>query len=145
MSNISGFGYVLNLIASQTFPSGFVISQGSNDSDPLDMPSVTIGDMVLGVNGDPISWNKAVTLDVTIAVIPGGLDDQNLQILANANRVSQGKQNVQDVLTLSAVYPDGSISSLTQGAITGAPFLKSISSDGRIKTRSYSFKFANFA
>lgn len=145
MTNISGFGYVINIIASQTFPTGFTVTQGSNDGDPVDMAAVTIGDLVLGVNGDPISWNKAVPLPVTISVIPGGLDDTNLQILANANRVAQGKQSVQDIITMTIVYPDGSLNSLTQGAITGAPFLKSISSDGRIKTRQYSFSFSAFA
>lgn len=145
MTNISAFGYVITIIASQTFPIGFTVTMGANDGDPVDMPSVKIGDLVLGVNGDPISWNKAVPLPMTLNVIPGGLDDINLGILANANRVSQGKQSVQDVITAVVVYPDGTVTTLINGAITDAPFGKSISSEGRIKTRQYGFMFGSFA
>ena len=145
MTNISAFGYVITIIASNTFPVGFTVTQGASDGDPLDMPSVKIGDLVLGVNGDPISWNKAVPLPMTLSVIPGGLDDINLGILANANRVSQGKSSAQDVVTATVVYPNGSVVTLTQGAITDAPFGNSLSSEGRIKTRQYGFLFGNFA
>lgn len=145
MTNISAFGYVITIIASQTFPEGFTVTQGANDGDPIDMPSVKIGDLVLGVNGDPISWNKAVPLPMTLNIIPGSLDDLNLGILANANRVGQGKQSVQDVITAVVGYPDGTVATLTSGAITDAPFGKSLSSDGRIKTRQYGFAFGGFA
>jgi hypothetical protein len=145
MSNISAFGYVISIIASNTFPVGFTVTQGAGDGDPLDMPSVKIGDLVLGVNGDPISWNKAVPLPMTVSVIPGGLDDINLGVLANANRVAQGKSSAQDIITATVVYPSGTVVTLTQGAITDAPFGSSLSSDGRIKTRQYGFMFGNFA
>jgi hypothetical protein len=145
MSNISAFGYVVTIIASNTFPIGFTVTQGASDGDPLDMPSVKIGDLVLGVNGDPISWNKAVPLPMTLSVIPGSPDDINLTILANANRVAQGKSSAQDTITATVVYPDGTVTSLTQGAITDAPFGKSLSSDGRVKTRQFGFMFGGFA
>lgn len=145
MTNISAFGYVITIIASQTFPTGFTVTQAANDADPLDMPSVKIGDLVLGVNGDPISWNKAVPLPMSVNVVPGGLDDINLGILANANRVAQGKSSVQDVITAVVVYPDGTTVTLNNGAITDSPFGKSISTEGRIKTRSYGFSFGGFA
>ncbi len=145
MSNISAFGYVINILASNTFPFGFTVTQGASDGDPLDMPSVKIGDLVLGVNGDPISWNKAVPLPMTISVIPGGLDDINLGILANANRVAQGKSSAQDIITATVVYPDDTVVTLTQGAITDAPFGRSLSSDGKAKTRQYAFMFGQYA
>jgi hypothetical protein len=145
MSNISAFGYVITIIASNTFPVGFTVTQGASDGDPLDMPSVKIGDLVLGVNGDPISWNKAIPLPMTLSVIPGGLDDINLTILANANRVAQGKSSAQDIITATIVYPDGSVTTLTQGAMTDAPFGRSIASEGRIKTRQFGFLFGGFA
>jgi len=145
MSNISAFGYVITIVASNTFPVGFTVTQGASDGDPLDMPSVRIGDLVLGVNGDPISWNKAVPLPMTVSVIPNGLDDINLTVLANANRAAQGKSSAQDIITATIVYPDGSVTTLTQGAITDAPFGKSLSSDGRVKTRQFAFLFGGFA
>ncbi len=82
---------------------------------------------------------------MTLNVIPGGLDDINLTILANANRVAQGKSSAQDVITATIVYPDGTVTTLTQGAITDAPFGKSLSSDGRVKTRQFGFMFGQFA
>jgi hypothetical protein len=145
MSNISAFGYVITIIASQTFPIGFTVTQGASDGDPLDMPSVKIGDLVLGVNGDPITWNKAIPLPMTLSVIPGSLDDINLSILANANRVAQGKSSAQDIITATIVYPDGSVTTLIQGAITDAPFGRSLSSDGRAKTRQFGFMFGDYA
>jgi hypothetical protein len=145
MSNISAFGYVITIVASNTFPVGFTVTQGANDGDPVDMPSVKIGDLVLGVNGDPISWNKAVPLPMTVSVIPGGLDDINLTILANANRVAQGKSSAQDIITATVVYPDGTVTTLIQGAITDAPFGRSIASEGRAKTRQFGFMFGNYS
>lgn len=145
MSNISAFGYVINIIASKTFPAGFNVTMGADDADPLDSPSVKIGDVTVGVNGDLISWNKAVPLPMTVAVIPGGLDDINLGILWNANRVAQGKSSAQDIITATIVYADGTISSFQQGAITDGPAAKSLSSAGRVKTRSYGFAFGNFS
>ena len=145
MTNISAFGYVITIIASNTFPVGFTVTQGASDGDPLDMPSVKIGDLVLGVNGDPISWNKAVPLPMTLSVIPGSSDDVNLTILANANRVAQGKSSAQDIITATIVYPNGTVTTLVQGAITDAPFGRSLSSDGRVKTRQFGFMFGDFA
>ena len=59
--------------------------------------------------------------------------------------MAQGKSSAQDVITATVVYPDGTVITLTQGAITDAPFGKSLSSDGRAKTRQFGFMFGNFA
>jgi hypothetical protein len=140
-NNVTGFGAVVTIVASTTFPAGVPITQFADDSDPLDMASVQIADTAMGLNGDLVSWARANTLPVVLNVIPGSEDDLNLQILANANRVAQGKSSAYDDITLTAVYPDGSIVTFTGGVITDAMFGKSISSAGRIKTRSYAFKF----
>ena len=139
--DITGFGTVVTLIATGTFPTGFQITQFADDSDPVDMSSVQIGDAVMGVNGDLITFSRAVPLPLTLAVIPGSLDDDNLSILANANRVSKGKFIPFDSLTATVVYPDGTQITLINGKITGAPFGKSISSGGRLRTRPYTFLF----
>src|SRR5882724_9120 len=96
--DISGFGAVVSLIASNTFPTGFVITQFADDSDPVDMPSINIGDAAMGLNGDLIVWRRAIPLPSVIAVIPGSADDINLGILAAANRAGQGVFPANDVI-----------------------------------------------
>lgn len=141
MQDISGFSLQINLIASVTFPAGFTINQFADDVDPFDLDSIKILDAAMGLNGDLITWAKAVPLPCAIAVIPGSDDDINLQILADSNRVAQGKSSARDQLTLTGIYPDGSTVTLVQGRITDAVFGKSVSSAGRLKTKVYKFIF----
>lgn len=139
--DISGFGSVVSLVASNTFPAGIVITQFTDDSDPFDQPTIRIGDVAMGLNGDLLTWRKAVPIPVTISVIPESDDDVNLSILANANRVGRGKTSANDVLTLTIIYPNGNTITLSNGAITDAAFANSISSAGRQKSMTYSFSF----
>lgn len=142
-NNVTGFGFVLSIIASITFPVGFTFTQASDDADAIDFPSVKFGDAVMGVNGDAIIWNRAAMIPMTLTAIPGSTDDLNLQALAKANRVSQGKNSANDEITATLVYPDGSVASLTGGVITDAQFGKGISTSGRLKTHTYQFMFQN--
>ena len=141
--NVSGFGSVVTIIASNTFPQGIIITQFSDDIDALDLPGVKIADLAMGVNGDLIKWNRAAILPASVGVIPGSDDDINLQILAEANRVGQGKVSAQDVITITVVYPDGTSTTLSQGSMTDAPFGKSIAGTGREKSKVYVFGFQN--
>lgn len=141
LNDITGFGLVINLIASNTFPAGIAITQFADDADPVDMASIKIADTSMGLNGDLIKWSKAVPNPFVINVIPNSLDDVNLAILANANRVSQGKNSAKDTITATVVYPDGTVITYTNGAITDAPFGTSVASAGRMKTKAYVFSF----
>src|SRR5262249_55612382 len=138
-TDITGFGTIINIIASTTFPVGFQVTQLADDSDPLDFAAVQIGDTAMGVNGDLIAWARAVSLPMVLNVIPGSQDDINLPLLANVNRVGKGKASPYDLITATVIYPDGTQVTLTGGKMTNAPFGKSISSAGRLKTRSYAF------
>lgn len=140
-NDITGFGTVVNVIASNSYPLGIAVTQFSDDTDPVDMASIRIADTAMGVNGDLIKWARAATNPVVLNVIPGSQNDIDLATLANNNRVSQGKTGAQDVITLTVVYPDGSIVTFSNGVITDAMFGKSISGAGRLKTRSYAFSF----
>lgn len=139
--NVTGFGLKLRISASNSFPAGFDVTQFADDADSLDFAPVAIGDSEMGLNGDLITWNKAVPLPMTINVIPGTADDLNLQALANANRAAQGKRAALDRITATIVYPDGRIVTLAGGVIISAPFGLSVSSQGRVKTNTYSFMF----
>lgn len=143
MQDISVFGLIVRLTASETFPSGITLSQWADDADPFDAPSMQIRDKAMGANGDLIVWSKANPVGLTLSVVPGGDDDINLQTLFEANRVGKGKNGARDVVNLTAVYPDGTTVSFTQGAITDGMPASSPSSAGRLKSKAYIFAFEN--
>ena len=143
MNNIGGFGLKLSVTASMTFPIGFIITQFADDADPFDVPDIQIRDKAMGLNGDLISWGKAVPVSIKISVIPDSQDDINLSILAKTNKVGAGRNPVTDVIGMIGTYPDGSVVILTNGVMTDAPLASSVSSSGRMKSKTYSFAFEN--
>lgn len=143
MQDISVFGIRVQVVASQTFPSGINITQFADDADPFDAPSMQIRDKAMGVNGDLISWSKANPIPVTLNVVPNSEDDKNLSVLFEANRVGKGKQGARDVISITAVYPDGKTASFTQGVITDGQPANSAQSSGRMKSKAYAFAFEN--
>lgn len=145
MADISAFGIRVRIIASNTFPAGFDVTQFADDADSLDVPQQQIADKAMGVNGDLITWSKANPLLLTLNIIPNSEDDRNLSVLLESNRVAKGKFGSRDVITLVAAYPDGSTQTWSQGAITdGTPGL-ALASSGRMKTKAYMFAFENLA
>lgn len=145
MQDISAFGIRVRLVASNTFPAGVTITQFADDADSLDTPSQQIADKAMGVNGDLVVWSRANPINTTINVIPNSEDDRNLQVLLEANRVGRGKRGARDVITLTAVYPDGRTATWSNGAITDGPVSNSIASSGRMKSKTYMFSFEGFA
>lgn len=141
--DISGQGLEINITASNTFPSGFVINQFADDADPLDIADIQIAETAMGLNGDLISWNTANPIPMITNVIPGSDDDVNLGILAESNRVGRGKVSSKDKITANIVYPDGRIITLTDGKLTNAPTTDSVASAGRKKSKTYTFAFEN--
>jgi hypothetical protein len=141
MENISAYGSQFVLRASTTFPIGLPISQLADDTDPFDIPEITLADKSKGVNGDLIIWATANPIEITLAVIPGSADDQNLSILAQANNPASGGTLANDVITLTGIYPDNSTIVCSKGGITAATVGKSIASAGRMKTKVYKFAF----
>lgn len=141
--DISGFGLQVTLIASNTFPGGLPITQFADDADAVDFPSIQVADKAMGLNGDLVTWSKAMPLPLTISVVPGSEDDENLSILANANRVGKGKGSAYDIITLNAIYPDGRQITFSGGKLTDAMFGNSVASAGRQKSKVYVFAFQN--
>jgi Tail fiber protein gp32 len=143
MQNIAGFGLQIQVIASKTYPIGFNITELADDSDPFDVPSIQISEGVMGVNGDLLTFSKATPILTTVAVFAGGVDDINLGILLEANRVGKGKTSAYDVITLVGLYPNGNYVQMINGIITNGAPGNSVSSAGRLKTKVYSFAFEN--
>lgn len=143
MIDVSGFGLTVALVASTTFPNTVTLSEFADDSDPFDAPDITVLDKATGLNGDLVTWSKSASLDVNIAVIAGGIDDLNLSTLLEANRVGLGKTSAQDVIDLTVIYPDGSMTTWNNGKILKGPPNSSVASAGRLKAKVYSFTFEN--
>ena len=141
MQNISGFGLIATVRASRTFPLGVPLTQFADDADPLDIPGLQIADCAMGLNGDLISWSIANPIQVTLNLVPGSLDDIEMSILFEANRVGRGKVGARDVITMTLVYPSGNVVTLNSGIITDGAPASAVASAGRIKSKSYSFKF----
>ena len=143
MQDISGFGLQVRVVASETFPSGFTVTSFADDADPFDFPSQQIKDKAMGVNGDLIVWSKANPLNITLALIPKSDDDKNMSVLLEANRAAKGKKVVQDIITMTAIYPDGTQITLANGAITDGIPRNAVASAGRLKSKTYGFSFEN--
>jgi hypothetical protein len=141
MTDISVFGIRIYLTASSTFPAGISITEFADNADPMDVPTQQVGDAAMGVNGDLISWSKANPLAPVINVIPTGSNDINLAILLEANRASKGKVPARDRVDMIVYFPDGSTTTFINGVITEGMLVNSASSEGRLKTKPYSFKF----
>jgi hypothetical protein len=140
---IGGFGFTALARATSTFPAGFAIEQFADDADPFDVPEVAIADVAMGLNGDLLTWSKAVPLNVSIAVIAESDDDTNLSVLLEANRVGKGKQSALDRITLAGTYPSGKIVTFSNGKLLSGSPTMSISSAGRFKSMTYKFAFQN--
>jgi Tail fiber protein gp32 len=141
--DVSGFGAVVTVVATGTFPSGFNVTQFADDADPFDIPETVIAETAMGVNGDLVTWSKATPLKVDLAVISASDDDQNLAILLEANRVGRGKVSAQDIITITIVYPSGNTKTFAAGKITAGMVGSSISAAGKLKTKKYVFAFEN--
>lgn len=143
MADISGFGLHVQVIASATFPSGFDVTQFADDADPFDLPSVQIGDKAMGLNGDLVRWSKANPIVVTLNVIPGSEDDQNLSLLFSANQPGRGKTPAGDDITLVRILPNGSQKTYSAGGCMEFMPGDGVASSGRRKTKAYQFAFEN--
>lgn len=141
MQDVSGFGSTVRVVASNTFPAGFTVSQFADDTDPFDIPNLVIADSAMGVNGDLVVWTTANPITMTLAVIPDSEDDRNLAVLLEANRAGRGKNPARDEITLSAIYPDGRAIVLSPGKITAGLPGNSVASAGRFKSKPYTFVF----
>jgi len=141
--DVSGFGFQIFLIGSNTFPGGSLMTAFSDDTDPMDIPEITVADVGMGLNGDLISWSRAEPLKPKFAVIEGSPEDINLAILLEANRVGAGKTSARDIITATAIYPTGATVTFLSGKILGGMPAPSVASSGKIKTKTYMFAFQN--
>lgn len=143
MQDISGHGIKVRVVASSTYPAGITLTEFADDADPLDLPSQEIQGKGMGVNGDLVTWSRAIPTDMTINLIPGGEDDLNMGVLLEANRVGKGRASARDIIQLTVMYPDGRTITLSPGKLTNGVPGRSVASAGRQKSKAYTFTFEN--
>lgn len=141
--DIAGFGLRVTVIALPRFPVGFTLTEFADDADPFDIPAIQIQDTAMTLNGDLISWATPVPINLTLNVIPGSEDDDNLAALFEANRVGLGKISTSDLITMTGTYPNGDFITLINGRIVNGMPGNSVSSAGRLKSKNYEFQFEN--
>jgi hypothetical protein len=145
MINISAFGITLNVVASNTFPSGFPVSAFAHDADAVDAPDHEVGDTGMGPNGDLVIWNRAVPLEIAYNLIPSSPEDINSNMLLEANRAGKGKASARDIITLVLTYPSGRVQTLTPGGVITGTLLAPVLSEGRLKSHLYRYRFENMS
>lgn len=141
--DISGFGSSVRVLASNTFPAGFELTQFADDADAIDAPALDISGNAVGLNGDLVTWTSANPIPLTINLITNSQDDRNMNVLFEANRAGKNKASAKDKITLLISYADGSLTTLTGGSCVSFIPAKSIASEGRFKTNPYAFAFEN--
>ena len=144
MNDISATGLSLIIQASKTFPAGIPFTTFSDEGDPLDLPTVNITQTAVDINGNLVSWSSPTPQTVTINVLAGSEEDENLAILFDANTARRGRRPASDVITLVASYGDGSITTARNGRITGGCRGNSVAGVGRLKSKQYTFIFQDF-
>jgi hypothetical protein len=141
MQNISAFGLSIQIFASTTYPNGITVREFGDDADPLDIPDLTIGDSGMGTNGDMVVWSRPEGIEIGISVIPGSADDINLSQIHEANRVAKGKVSARDTIQSVINYPSGGVGRMINGIMITGQVLPAVASSGRLKTRTYKFRF----
>ena len=144
MNDISATGLSLIIQASKTFPAGIPITTFSDEGDPLDLPTVNITQTAVDINGNLVSWSSPTPQTVTIKVLAGSEEDENLAILLESNTARRGQRHAGDIITMVASYGDGSITTARNGKITNGSRGSSVASAGRHKSKAYTFVFQDF-
>ena len=143
MQNISTFGAEIRLISSNTHPFGFKIDSFSDDVDPIAFSPVVVREDEMDLNGNLVSWAVGGLIPLSISVIPGSEDDENLYILLNANRASGYAVPKRDDITLTISYPDQSMKVFSKGKILLGSPSSGAAASGRMTTNTYGFAFSS--
>lgn len=143
MIDISGAKSKVSIIAVPTFPQGFTIEEFATDSDPVVIDDIEVNNTEVGVNGDVVCYKRATLLNVELSVIPTTESDRNLTILLNSNRLAKNKVATNDDITMIITYADGRIVTFSGGVIISGTVANTISSDSKIRTKTYRFTFSN--
>lgn len=146
MLDVSAYGTTVIVIALNSFPVGFSISEFTDDvSQPLIIePTETTGYEIL-YDGKLFFYDKGAPIKVSVSVIPESRDDINLKVLLQARKGAPSLIPLPDVTSMVITYPDGGRIVLSYGSIISGPFGTSLASSGRRAGNTYTFVFGAVA
>ncbi len=145
MINISGTGTGIVIVALQSFPMGFNLTQFADDIDPLAAEEVEATGFEMLYDGSLFAFDKAAPIMLTVGVIAGSSDDINLKIMLQTRKSNVSILPFQDVVSAVISYPDGGRIILSNGALIKGPLIDGIQNTGRKKGNAYTFAFGSFA
>lgn len=145
MINISGFGLKATVVALQTFPMGFTLSQFADTSNPIEFePMAPVGYEML-FDGDLFAFDKAAPVIVSCSVLPQTDDDINLKMMLTSKKGGVRWLPFSDVTTMVVTYPDGGRVVLSNGTIVSGPIGDTVLQTGRKACNTYKFAFGTVA
>lgn len=144
MIDVSGFGTGIAIVALQSFPMGFTLSQFADDQDPLTSKEVEPVGYEILYDGSVFAFDKGAPIEVVVSVISGSDDDINLKVLLQAKKSATSIIPLPDSTTMVITYPDGGRIILTNGSIFRGPLVDSVLQTGRRKSNSYTFVFGSY-
>lgn len=146
MADVSHAGSVITISASNTTGDVPVpLTAFPKDTDPVDIPVVTLGGLEVGTNGDVITWSSAEPKELNLSMIPNTPDHAFMQRLLQENLVEKGKISANDTITLRRVMPNGAILLCEDGKLMSGPAGLSAASSGKLKTVTYNFMFGKMS
>ena len=145
MTDLSTTGVAFRVVATNTFPQGFTVTQFASDADPWDAPSIDIATTEMDLNGNLNSWSTPVPMTRTIGMTPGTEEERNMRALYEANRVGKDKRSARDRITIVATWSDGSTETLGGGKMISGPSGKSTTQAARMKSVTYGFAFESYS
>lgn len=145
MQDVTGWGTSVTVVALQTFPQGFKLTQFADDKDPLTIEDLEPVGYEMLYDGNLFAYDKAAPVMVSVSVIPNTEDDINLKILLQTKKGGIRLLPISDVTSMVISYPDGGMTILSGGTILSGPPADSINQAGRKIGNTYKFVFASIA
>lgn len=139
MNNISTSGISITLTGSRVLPM-IQLTQFADDADPFDIDHTTISQNAMNANGDMVVWSTPTAKPITLNIIPGSDDDNNLQLIANSNTTQGRNIKPLDEFQMIASYQDGRRVIAKGGVIVSADLGTSAATQRR-KSKQYVFAF----
>lgn len=144
MERIDGFGLGVTILALQSFPMGFSISQFADDVSPLEVEETEPVGYDMLYDGSLFAFDKAAPVKLSIGVIAGTTDDINLKILLQARKAASTIIPIPDITSAVITYGDGGRILLSNGTILRGPLGDTVQREGRKKGNVYTFVFGSF-
>jgi hypothetical protein len=142
VNDVSAFGTSVTVVATKSFPSGFKVTQFADEVDPVSVEPMEPSAYEILIDVSLFFYQKGAPIKVSISVIAGTPDDENLRIILNNRKGTKGVIALPDTCTLTVSYPNGSPSVFTGGGIISGPPADSVQAGaGRRKSNTYTFAF----